>query len=481
MSGNFLPPHPAPDGSGTTTTLSDDEYFKLLGTPRGTSLPPAPNPDFIDVNTPGSAPGNPTTGDLGGAGQTAYGATSSGQGGGGTSSGSDDVHDEGPAQGGGAGSGTQPSVQLKVGGQVITGGWERIGVMLSCERLPASFMFELADSPQGNSAGIVATAGQPCTVVVNGVTIITGRIDRVQVRIGHDHHSLVVRGRSLSRDLVDCSSDIPGSQILATNASDAITRICKPFGINVKVLSTDTSQPIIQQGIELAATPYEVIEGIARFAAFLVYDDPDGSVILAQAGAESMASGVTYGQNVQAADVTFSIDQRFSVYVPVTMATDMFSDQSAGNQIPGPPITGQGVVDTGDYRPMVVVSEQANSNGSLARQRATWEAARRLGRSQALRVTVDTWTDSSGALWTPNKKCPVNVPPAGLSNLTWIISEVELLQDLEVGTVANLVLMPPEAFTPAPPVRLYDYQTQQALAAGQAGGLTGAQPTPTPQ
>jgi prophage tail gpP-like protein len=98
--------------------------------------------------------------------------------------------------------------------------------------------------------------------------------------------------------------------------------------------------------------------------------------------------------------------------------------------------------------------------------------ARRIGRSQALSLTVDSWRDSAGMLWTPNNLAPIYLPAAKLTPSTpWLISEVSYILDLEGGTTADIVMMPPEAFTVAPSdLQLFDWQIGQAVNSGSSEG-----------
>jgi prophage tail gpP-like protein len=125
------------------------------------------------------------------------------------------------------------------------------------------------------------------------------------------------------------------------------------------------------------------------------------------------------------------------------------------------------------YRPLLIVSEQSQAAPQLAAQRAQWEMARRVGRSQALHVTCDTWRDSAGTLWTPNAMAQINLPSCKLSNAKWLISEVTFNRGAE-GTTAELVLMPKTAFIPQPEVLIpFDWQVGQEVSA-QGGGAAPA-------
>jgi len=101
-------------------------------------------------------------------------------------------------------------------------------------------------------------------------------------------------------------------------------------------------------------------------------------------------------------------------------------------------------------RKHISIVESTLIQKNLAQTAMDWEMNRRYGRSKVLKVKVDSWRDSSGALWTPNTLIPINLPVFELQNIQWILSEVTFSRDDKEGTTAQLILMPPEAFTVQP-------------------------------
>jgi len=63
-------------------------------------------------------------------------------------------------------------------------------------------------------------------------------------------------------------------------------------------------------------------------------------------------------------------------------------------------------------------------------------------------LTADSWRDASGQLWLPNTRVPVT----GRNGIgpDMLIGELTLRQTVEDGTHADVVLMPPSAFSPEP-------------------------------
>lgn len=370
------------------------------------------------------------------------------------------------------------TLTLSIGGQKLTG-WQEVSVTCGIEQVPSAFVLRVTERYPG-AGQIDVKPFQSCTVTIGQDLVITGYVDRYSASLSAKQHQVTVSGRSLVEDLVDCSAILPNMQVSATSLSQLAQDLAKPFGI--QVIEPDGEPEPITGGdgsippfaIALGETPFEVIERVARWKRLLAYDNPQGQLVLAKLGTQAMASGVSQGVNVEAAEATFASDQRFSDYLPALFSSEglynLGQGGSAGNQFP--PVKDSGVPR---YRPRFVVSEQFMDGQYVAVARAQWEKARRYGRSQAVTVTVDSWRDSAGTLWTPNRLCPVDLPALKIVGQRWLIASVTYQLGLEGGTRALLVLMPPEAFQPEPNlVQPFDMQVYRDLHGGSSGsGLLG--------
>ena len=354
---------------------------------------------------------------------------------------------------------------LVIGGQQLAG-WQQISITRGIEAVPSSFAFRVTERYPG-AAQIAVTPGQSCQVWLGQTQVLTGYVDRYAASLSAKEHSVAITGRSKVQDLVDCSvtpAALPNMQANEATLLALAQRLAAPFGITVSEPDgepspiTGGSGAIPSFAVALGETPFEVIERVARWKALLAYDDPQGNLVLAQLGTQSMASGVSQSVNVERGDATFAMDGRFSDYLPALFSSEglynLGQGGAAGNQFA--PVKDAGVPR---YRPRFVVSEQFMNWQFLAVARANWEMARRYGRSQAVTVTVDSWRDSAGTLWTPNRLCPVDLPSLKVVQARWIIAAVTYQLGLDGGTRAQLTLMPPEAFQPEPNfVTPFDWQ-----------------------
>ncbi len=337
------------------------------------------------------------------------------------------------------------------------GGWQAVRVSRGAERVPASFDISATERYPGQLSQVAIEAGNPCQIKIGADLVLTGYVDRVAPTLSPTSHDLRIQGRSKLEDIVDCSvtsQHIAGMQYVGGSLVDLATKICSPFDIPVRSLTGDQVMMLLPGGLGpapinviLGETGYEVIERVARYVQVLVYEDVDGTLLLARAGAGgAMGSGFSQGVNVQSASGVTSMDQRYSDYLPAILSYQLF------DQGPGPALGDFKDAGVPRYRPLYVVSEQFGYGQSMAVLRAKWEMARRYGRSQAVRLVTDSWRDTNGKRWTPNNTVPtLSIPALKLApTKPWVIAEVTYSRDAEGGTTAELELMPPEAFTQEP-------------------------------
>jgi prophage tail gpP-like protein len=343
------------------------------------------------------------------------------------------------------------TISLKVGGASLVG-WQRVTVTRSMDRIPAEFDLQVTER-YPNTADVNIQPGQPCTVSIGADLVITGYVDRYSSSISPSQHTIRVQGRSKSADLVDCAAYLgtlqaPNTQVMAAPALSIATQLAAQYGVEITSLA-GAGAFVPQFLINLGETVWEVIERLIRVSGFVAYDMPDGSLVWAQAGSESMASGFALGSNIEQADIAYSMDQRFSEYDPFFLSVQTYGTQ--GNLTD--PRAGPAVHDPKVPRKRVrfVISEQMSDGESLAVQRAQWECNRNYGRSQQLSITVDGWRDSAGKLWAPNHSAPIMCQALKLANPSpaWIIGGVSYVRD-ENGQHAAITMMPPEAFSPEP-------------------------------
>lgn len=339
------------------------------------------------------------------------------------------------------------------GGVAITG-WTDIRVTRGIERLPSDFNVGMTELYPDELSRLTIEPGAPCEVRLGDDPVVTGYIDHFVPSITANEHSIRISGRSKCADLIDCAAEWPGGQISNSTVLGIAQRLASVYGARINGVpegigvSTDQNDlPILPQvNIMLGESAFEIIDRMARFSAVLAYDLADGSLFLARAGEKRAASGFTEGMNVQRAYIDFAADLIYSDYDVYIQSVDTYTDLGVqGNQI-------HKVKDLNckRHRRMVIISEGGGMGNDVAKARGQWESVRRNGRSRIVRVTADSWRDSSGALWEPNTVVPVSLPRLKFSSESMLITEVTFLKNAYSGTTAELTLMDPSAFLPQP-------------------------------
>ncbi|MGO3395346.1 MAG: phage baseplate assembly protein [Serratia proteamaculans] len=338
---------------------------------------------------------------------------------------------------------------LQVNGKVISG-WDQVRVTRSIEHLPSDFSLSLMDEYPGSDDAQLVVEGDACSVRIGNDLVLTGYIDRWNVMVSRARHEVHATGRSQCQDLVDCSAIWPNNVIHQANPLQIAQKLATPYGITVGTDVADLPN-VPQFTLNWGESSQEVIDRMARWAALLYYDLPDGSLWLTRVGTRQAASGVTMGENIQTAYFERSRDERFSDYIGVSMSTATIGEVSPGaGYAPETLATAQDPeVARMRYRNRVILVESTMQTWNAAQQCIDWEMNRRYGRSRVLHVTTDSWRDAAGRLWEPNTLIPISIPRFGLKETLWLLGEVAFQKD-ERGTTAQMVLMPPAAFAVEP-------------------------------
>lgn len=343
----------------------------------------------------------------------------------------------------------EDTLTLKVD-DVTLSGWKDIRVTRGIERMPSDFDLTLTDYYPDEGVQIVPP-GASCTVSLGDDLVITGYVDRCQNVLTPRAHDIRVTGRGMCCDLVDCSAWWENNMIKGGDVLGIIRKLASVYGITV---STDVSDftTIPDFVINWGESPGQIIDRICRYEGLLYYDLPDGSLFLTRTGSAYAASGAEQGVNIQKAEYTRTMDERFSEYIGLSMSVNTISELSASSgydTVLLATATDPEAEALRNRRHITIVESTLVTTG-CAQQAVNWEMNRRYGRSMAVSVTVDNWRDSAGALWEPNTYVPVDIPSLGLEGVSWILSEVTFSRSPDTGRTADLLLMPPEAFSVQP-------------------------------
>jgi prophage tail gpP-like protein len=367
-------------------------------------------------------------------------------------------------------------------------GFESIEIDRGIEIIPGNFTIRTTDKYATLPNNLTILPNDECVVMIGSDVVITGYVQAVQIVFDAQTHELTITGTSKSVDIVECAAlffqnpsvtlpqiaanpsfnlfagdptDITSFQITNQTIFSLAQNLLPPFNISLSSSQVNQSDAIMVPNftLDLGTTVFEVLESFARYQGVLLYDDPEGNLVIAQAGTSSQSGTIT-NDSVQRAMVSFDNSNRFNQYIAVYQDNNPVPDLGSNGNLIGV------AIDTGmpRYRPTIIQSAQVSlvqpgQNGdntdfaetqSLAQLTANWIRQRNIGRSQIVRLTLVNWRDAAGALLMPNYTVNVNLPQLKIENTNLIISRVTYKKDAEAGTTCEMELMPPAAFVVEP-------------------------------
>jgi prophage tail gpP-like protein len=338
------------------------------------------------------------------------------------------------------------TVELTVDGLTYRG-WRSMKCSLGLDAAAAEISIEMAERWAGaEDAAQIARSIRPgaeFTLTLEGEAVVEGFLDALEVAYDATNHTLTVRGRERTADLVDCAATVDGPYEWANiGLEEAARRIAEPYGITVRA-EADLGKAFPRFSIQPGEAAWEAIARAARERAVIATGDGLGTLILTRAGEGGEAAGALRlggnDGNILRANGSFDVAERHDVVV-------------VRGQAQGETEASQGEARATDediirHRPKVILAE-AQGEGVTFQDRAAHEVRVAAGKSRRVRYTVPGWRGSSGNLWLPNTRVWVEDAFLELkrelliSNVTFSLTEQGTVTELQVAPVDAYALLP---------------------------------------
>lgn len=324
-------------------------------------------------------------------------------------------------------------------------GWKEVSIRRSIEIFCASFDLSLSDNTGGKESFQIKPE-MKCSIHIGGDTLITGLVDEVSGDIGANSHSLSIKGRCKTADLVDCScTNKPGSWNKPISVDVLCNEVVKPYGIRIINEAGDLGEKVSNFSLDTGDTPFEVIRRICDMRSILPITNEKGDVVFTLPGSRRSVDALVYGINVERASFAYTFSDRFNRYIIKG------SKSNEGDGWDRSTIQASGEAQDPEikrFRPKIIISDRHISN-KLAQNKARWEAQVRAGRSADIVVSLPQWRQSDGTLWRENMITVVDVPPLKVSKTEMIISQVTFSFG-QNGMSTDLMLRRPDIYKADP-------------------------------
>ena len=170
------------------------------------------------------------------------------------------------------------NVTLLING-IVLGGWKSVSIKRSIKSIVGAFDLTYTDQWNYNNQPWRIKQEDKAEIYIDDDLVCTSYIDAVEPSISSESKTLSVRGRDITCDLVDCSTDIRQVEFKNLKADSIIQALANPFGI--KVLTEVDPGPVFNVWtIQRSETPFENMAKIAQKRGLLLVSDAKGNLVL---------------------------------------------------------------------------------------------------------------------------------------------------------------------------------------------------------
>jgi len=323
-------------------------------------------------------------------------------------------------------------------------GWKSVRIGAGLERIARSFELSVTDHWPGSADQVRRIVpGDLCEVRIGNDLVCTGYVDATPIDYDATSITIMIRGRSLTADLVDCSAENSPGQFKGLKVEAIAQKLAAPYGLGV-LTETATGPAITDHQIQQGETAFESLDRLAKQRQILITDNANGDVVLASPGSGGVAfSALELGVNILSGSAGFDYSEVYSKYVVKGQKSGTDDDFGAGAA------ASQGVADGGLRRHRVLIVRQSGqADANTCKQRAQYEQQVRAAKAEEIRYRIVGWRQEDGSLWRPNQMVSI-VDGIMRAKPSLLISECIWTLD-DSGMITELVVIPPDAFLTDP-------------------------------
>lgn len=286
--------------------------------------------------------------------------------------------------------------------------------------------------------------GDPVIITADGIQIIDGFIERLEITYNEFMHDIRVSGRSFLADFVD--STAPTLEKSGTTLQSIAAAMLAEMGIAATIdnqagLIKDFGKEI--SSAEIGQNALEFLEKYSRKRQVLLSSDGGKKMVFARSGTAKAPGALknvrgAKDNNIKDGNLTIDFTERFYEYVVKsqlnTSALDFLSPPKTVADQEGKSVDGQ----IRSSRKIVLNAEESSDSFTSA-QRAEWERNIRIGKATVYTAVV-AGNSVNGALWLPNTLVKVQDEFCQIDS-TFLIRDVEYNFDLNTGSTTRLTMI----------------------------------------
>ncbi len=293
--------------------------------------------------------------------------------------------------------------------------------------------------------------GQTCSVLVDGVKVITGYVDVVTISYDSGSHSISISGRDKTADIVDCTmlaseSDFSGKMSFKSLCETAIQKSGVTGVGVVDQANVKDFNAISLQSAAVGETIHGFLEKYARKRQVILTSNGDGDLVIAKPASLTAKTKLVNGINIKRANFTANVSSRYRAYVVKSQgglaSTDDGGDINLEQETSNEGVSTDTFIRQG--RTLTIIDENASDKGG-AQIRADWENIVRKSNSLTASVTIQGSGDSEVII--PNMKIKYQERYFADGDLPMLVKGVNYSYSLPGGSETTLELVRENAYT----------------------------------
>jgi len=344
-------------------------------------------------------------------------------------------------------------ISLVVAGTEYTN-WTRSEVTRSLSDISGSFVLDLVAD---KATPFPVRPEDPCTILINGQTVLTGYVDSVEVEYSYSQHIIRVQGRDVTCDIVDSHCD-NGLEFKAPISMEEVCRkTLEAAGLsNVQVKNTVQGlKPFSKEELisgKIGEKCFDFMDKYALKRQVVLTTDGLGSLVIARASTEStgyvLQNSIDNPFNtILRASVIYDHKDRYNKYIFVSQA-NYSADPKKTEKVAKTTHRRSEAIDSEvrATRQYVAIDEGSSPEAAM-KDRASWEKNIRKANSFKYKATLvgHSPVGHEGVAYKPNELFQVEDDWASVYEELLVV-EVVCELSVQSGSLTTLTLMSRDAF-----------------------------------
>lgn len=328
-------------------------------------------------------------------------------------------------------------------------GWEDVNITRAIDEGVSTFSLSTSSQISAKRDPSSIKPGALAQVYYGDELLVTGYVDSANVRYSKDSWGYTFNGRSKTKDMVDCSSELTG-QLHKQTLKQIAEKLAAPFGIFVV-----GDAPNIIDTFQLntdGESPMEALHRLAQQEEYSISDTPDGHLLLVKIGgvATKNVLKATSKENTAILTCDYTVGEHDRYYKVIVKGQYKGSDTDFGrktNQVKAEFID----PEIRSTRVKIIMADKQMTPEKAA-QKARWQSKGNSAKATELTYDVQGWTGTAGEVWRENRTVTVTDEVLKIDSVEMIIAKCEYKISNSSGSICTLTLTTPDAFIPDPDV-----------------------------